>query len=57
MVVGVVQAEDGEILGGQEDTGDGDAGLAGVVDRGGRAAAGEALDVRVPARVEKIGRL
>ena len=52
VVVGVVEAEDGEILGGLEDAGDGDTRGCGVVQRGRRGAAGEALDMHVPARVE-----
>ena len=47
--VGVVEGEDGEILGGLEDAGDRDARLSGVIDGGGGGAAGEALDVHGPA--------
>src|SRR5581483_1670328 len=54
VVVGVVQAEDGEILGRLEDAGDGDAGLGGIVERDGGGPAGEALDVHVPVRVEDV---
>ena len=51
-VVGVVEAQDGEILGDLEDPRNRQASLGRVMDRGRRRAAGEALDVHFPARVE-----
>ncbi len=54
VVVGVVEAEDGEILSGLEDAGDGDTRGGSVVQRGCCGAAGEALDMHVPARVEDL---
>ncbi len=54
VVVGVVKAEGGEVLGRLEDAGDREAGLGGVMDRGRGGAAGEALHVHVPARVEDM---
>jgi len=54
VVVGVAQAQHGEILGGLEDAGDRRAGLGGVGDGGRSGAAGEALDVHGPAGVEDM---
>ncbi len=52
-VVGVVEAEDGEVLGRLEDAGDLEAGLGGVVNRGGCGATGEALKLEGAAGVEE----
>jgi hypothetical protein len=57
VVVGVVQAEDSEVLGRLEDAGDGQASLGRVMDRGRGGAAKKALDVHVPARIEDVERL
>jgi len=54
VVAGVVEAEDGEILGRLKDGGDRDAGLGGVMDWGPGSTPGEALDVEVSARVEDV---
>ena len=43
-----------EVFGGFEDAGDGQTRCGGIVERGGRRAAGEALDVNAPAQVEFV---
>ncbi len=57
VIVGVVKAEDGEVLDRLEDRREGQAGLGGVTDRSRGGAAGEALDVHRRAGVEDVQRL
>ena len=57
VVVGVPPAQHREVLRSLEDPGDGDTRFRGVVDRGGRGAPGEALQLEVTARVENVERL
>ena len=54
VVVSVPPAQHREVLCSLEDPRDGDTRLRGVVDRGGRGAPGEALQLEVPARVEDV---
>jgi len=54
VVVGVVEAQHGEIFGRLENAGDREAGLRGVVAGGRRRPAGEALDVHGPAGIEDL---
>jgi hypothetical protein len=56
VIVGVVEAEDGEIFGGLADAGDRQAGFGRVMDGGRRGTAGETLHVHAPARVENVKR-
>ena len=52
VVIGVVEAQDREVFGGLEDAGDGHTCRGRIVDRGRRAAPGEALQLEVAARIE-----
>ena len=54
VVVGAEELDVSEVLGRLEDAGDPEARLGGVVVRGGRRAAGEALKLDVSARVEDV---
>lgn len=56
VIVGVPPAQDREVFRSLEDARDGDPGLRGVMDRSGRGAAGEALQLEVAARVEDVER-
>jgi hypothetical protein len=53
VVVGREELDVGEVLGRLEDAGDLEAGLGGVVERGGRGAAGEALKLDRAAGIEE----
>jgi len=54
VVVSAPPAQHGEVLCCLEDPRNGYAGLRGIVERGGRGAPGEALQLEVPARVEDV---
>jgi hypothetical protein len=56
VVVGHFKAQSHEILGRLEDPGDGHTRLRGIVDRGGRAAPGEPMQLEVTAGVEDVER-
>ena len=57
VVVGVPPAQNREVLSSLEDSGDRHTGLRGVVERGGRAAPSEALQLEVATRVEDVEQL
>ena len=52
VVIGVIEAQDREVFGGLEDAGDGHTCRGRIVDRGRRAPPGEALQLKVTARIE-----
>jgi hypothetical protein len=56
VVIGVVEAQDREVFCGLKDAGDGHACRGSIVERGRRAATGEALQLEVAAGIEKAKR-